>query len=45
MKEHLHSKQFGMLVMYSFCHQEIIVEEIKHKSYTDYPTFCLLKIE
>lgn len=31
MKEHLHSKQFRMLAMYSFCHQEIIVEEIKQK--------------
>lgn len=45
MKEHLHSKQFGMLVMYSFCHQEILFGEIKQKSYADYNIFCLLKTE
>lgn len=45
MKEHLHSKQFGLFVMYSFCHREVIVEEIKQKSYTDYPTSCFLKTE
>lgn len=35
-KEHSHSKQSGVLLMYSFGHQEIIVEEIKQKKEKNY---------